>query len=171
MTLGTILGIYQIVKYLMFALSLSVPSFSFMFTIMALGVPVVAFYLQRWFRDKYSPKLFPFFLSWMVSFLTFFFSVVLSMVFCYVALELFDKEGRFFTLLSNQLIISADLYSSMDGIDAEMIEQIERLAKVVGSMEPIYFVKMLIPAVFSTGNILSVIIALITTKSIRSLIK
>ena len=59
----------------------------------------------------------------------------------------------------------------MDGIDAEMIEQIERLAKVVGSMEPIYFVKMLIPAVFSTGNILSVIIALITTKSIRSLIK
>ena len=167
MILGTILGAYQIVKYLVFALSLSMPSMSFLFIIMALGVPVVAFYLQKRFRDKYSPKVFPFFVSWMTSFLTFFYSVVLSMVVCYIALELFDKDGTFFTLLSNQMVVSADLYRSIEGVDAELIEMMDRYAKAFSTMQPLALIKMVIPTVFSTGNILSVIIAALTTISIR----
>ena len=171
MILGTILGTYQIVKYLVFACSLSKPAFSVVFAIMALGVPVLAYIIQKRFRDKYSPKVFPFFLSWMVSFLTMFYSVVFSMVISYVLMMLVDKDGTIFTLLSNQMVLAADTYRSIDGIDAELIEQMERYAKAFVSMTPITLIKMLIPTVFSCGNIISLIVAMLTTKSIRSSLK
>lgn len=171
MVLGTTLGLYQVVKYVVFVCSLSKPTLSIVFTAMALGVPFFAYYIQKRFRDKYSPKVFPFFLSWMVSFLTMFYSVVFSMVISFALIELFDKDGTIFTLLSNQMVIAADTYRSLDGIEPELIEQMERFAKVFSSMTPLSFIKMLIPTVFSSGNIISLIVAALTTKSIRNSLK
>lgn len=171
MILGTILGFYQVIKYLLFAVSLSKPTVSFLFMIMALGVPVLAYYIQRRFREKYSPVAFPFFLSWMVAFLTMIYSVVLSIVVCYLILEFADTDGTFFTLLSNQMLLAAQTYESIEGVDEALIEQMNRLAKALVSMSPLTFVKMLIPTAFSTGNIIAFIVAALTTKSIRSIVK
>ena len=90
------------------------------------------------------------------------------MVLSYVLIILVDKDGTIFTLLSNQMILAADTYKSIDGIDVELIEQMERYANAFASMTPITLIKMLIPTVFSCGNIISLIVAMLTTKSIRS---
>ena len=87
MTLGTYLGLYIILAYWITALTVSHVTLSLLALPLMIGIPVVAFFLIRRFRDSTKAPFFPFPVSWMLSILTFLFATVLSCMAAYLYLR------------------------------------------------------------------------------------
>ena len=91
MTLGTYLGAYIILAYLVTLLTVKFPALSLLAVPLFIGIPVVAFFLIRRFRDSTQAPFFPFPISWMISILTFLFATVLSCMVAYLYLRFIDN--------------------------------------------------------------------------------
>ena len=91
MTLGTYLGAYIILAYLVTLLTVKYPALSLLAVPLFIGIPVVAFFLIRRFRDSTQVPFFPFPISWMLSILTFLFATVLSCMVAYLYLRFLDN--------------------------------------------------------------------------------
>ena len=71
MTLGTYLGLYITLVYAITALSVKYIALSLFAVSLMLGIPVIAFFLIKRFRDANCKPFFPFPVSWIISILTF----------------------------------------------------------------------------------------------------
>ncbi|MBR6370533.1 MAG: DUF4199 domain-containing protein [Bacteroidaceae bacterium] len=175
MTLGTNLGLYIILVYAVTAMTVRFSVLSLLALPLMLGIPVVAFFLVKHYRDKNSISFFPFPISWIITLLTFLFATVLSCMAVYLYLRFID-HGAFATGLMAWM---ETVIQSTETVTATMtnhaqIEQynntIELLRQSVTwfcSLPASGVTKQLIQASLMWGNILSLIIALITAKRIR----
>jgi len=175
MTLGTNLGLYIILVYAVTAMTVRFSVLSLLALPLMLGIPVVAFFLVKHYRDKNSIPFFPFPISWIITLLTFLFATVLSCMAVYLYLRFID-HGAFATGLMAWM---ETVIQSTETVTATMtnhaqIEQynntIELLRQSVTwfcSLPASGVTKQLIQASLMWGNILSLIIALITAKRIR----
>ena len=175
MTLGTYLGVYIILTYLLTAMTVRYAALSLIALPLMLGIPVVAFFLIKHFRDSTSIPFFPFPLSWMLSILTFLFATVLSCMVAYLYLRFLDNGA-----LANGLMARMDLMiQSSEAITATMTDpaQVEQYNKTLELMKQTItwfcslpasaMTKQIIQASLLWGNILSLIIGLITAKRLR----
>ena len=175
MTLGTYLGLYMILVYLFTAMTVKYTALSLLSLPLLLGIPVVAFFLIRHFRDSTSIPFFPFPLSWMLSILTFLFATVLSCMAAYLYLRFLDNGA-----LANGLMARMDLImQSSQAVTQTMTDpaQVEQYNKTMELMQQTisWFcslpasgkTKQLIQSSLMWGNILSLIIGLITAKRLR----
>ena len=175
MTLGTNLGLYIILVYAVTAMTVRFSVLSLLALPLMLGIPVVAFFLVKRYRDKNNIPFFPFPISWIITLLTFLFATVLSCMAVYLYLRFID-HGAFATGLMAWM---ETVIQSTETVTATMtnhaqIEQynntIELLRQSVTwfcSLPASGVTKQLIQASLMWGNILSLIIALITAKRIR----
>ena len=95
MTLGTYLGVYMILVYAFMALSVRYTALTLISMPLMLGIPVIAFFLIKRFRDANCMPFFPFPISWMLTILMFLFATMLSCMAAYLYLRFIDK-GAFF---------------------------------------------------------------------------
>ena len=175
MTLGTYLGIYVIVLYAVFALSLRFSALSVLSLPLMIGVPFVAYFLLKRFRDRNSPEAFPFPVSWMIAILMFLFSTILSCMAAYMYLRFIDHGQIAAGLKSMMDAISLSASQTTAGMtDATQIEafntQMETIGKYVDWMCGLPasgLTKILVQASLTWCNILSLIIGLLTTKRIK----
>ena len=175
MTLGTYLGLYIILAYALTALSVKYAAFSLIAMPLFLGIPVIAFFLIKRFRDTNCKPFFPFPISWMLTVLTFLFATMLSCMVAYLYLRFIDN-GAFAAGLMERLnmIISSSDSVTQTLTDPVQVEQynstMELLKQTVTwfcSLPASGVTKQLAQTSLMWGNILSLIIALITTKRIR----
>lgn len=175
MTLGTYLGIYMILAYLFTAMTVKYAALSLLSIPLVLGIPVVAFLLIKHFRDSTGIPFFPFPLSWMLSILTFLFATVLSCMTAYLYLRFIDNGA-----LANGLMARMDMMmQSTQTVIQTMTDpvQVEQYNKTMELMQQTisWFcslpasgkTKQLIQSSLMWGNILSLIIGLITAKRLR----
>ena len=175
MTLGTYLGAYIILAYLATLLTVKHPVLSLLAVPMFIGIPVVAFFLIRRFRDSTKAPFFPFPVSWMLTILTFLFATVLSCMAAYLYLRFLDHGA-----LAAGLTARMDLMmQSSEAMTAAMTDpaQIEQYNKTMELMQQTIawfcslpasaMTKQLIQASLMWGNIISLIIGLITAKRIK----
>ena len=167
MSLGTHLGAYVILVYLSVALSVKYSGITFITIPLMLGVPVIAYRLVSHFRDENKMPFFPFPISWIITFLMFLFSTVLSCMVAYLYLRFID-HGAF----SANVMTHMEAISTMtDPVQIEhMNNYIEFMRQNVTwfcSLPASGLTKQLIQQSLMWGNILSIIIALITAKRIR----
>ena len=175
MTLGTYLGIYTILVYAITALSIKYMALTLISLPLMLGIPVVAFFLIKKFRDTNCKPFFPFPISWILSILTFLFATMLSGMAAYLYLRFIDN-GTFAAAVMERLnaymAASDSIKQSMT--DPAQIEQYNATMDLFKqtvtwfcSLPASGMTKQLIQSSLMWGNILSLIIAIITAKRIR----
>ena len=175
MTLGTYLGGYIILAYLVTAMTVKYAALSLIAIPLILGIPVVAFFLIRHFRDSTQVPYFPFPLSWMLSILTFLFATVLSCMVVYLYLRFIDNGA-----LASGLMARMELMmQSSEAVTAAMTDpaQVEQYNKTMELMQKTItwfcslpasaMTRQIIHASLMWGNILSRIIGLITAERLR----
>ena len=175
MTLGTYLGLYIIVVYAFAALSAKYTAFSLIAMPLTLGVPVIAYFLIRHFRDTNCKPFFPFPVSWMICIMMFLFATMLSCMVAYLYLRYIDNgafAANIMERLNTVLLSTESVTQSMT--DPAQIEQynatMELLKQTVTwfcSLPASGITKQLVQTSLLWGNILSLIIAVITAKRIR----
>ncbi|MDD3037346.1 DUF4199 domain-containing protein [Bacteroides sp.] len=52
MHFGTYMGVYWILKFILFPLAIHIPFLSFLFVILTLAVPIIGYYYTKMYRDK-----------------------------------------------------------------------------------------------------------------------
>lgn len=175
MTLGTYLGIYIILVYAITALTVKFSALSLIALPLMLGIPVVAFFLVKRFRDQSNIPYFPFPVSWMITLLTFLFATVLSCMAVYLYLRFIDHGAFSAGLMAWMEVMmqsSEDVIGNMT--DPAQVEQYNKMMELLRqsvtwfcSLPASGVAKQLIQTSLLWGNILSLIIALITAKRIR----
>lgn len=175
MTLGTYLGLYIILTYLLVGLTLKYSALSLIALPLMLGIPVVAFFLVKRFRDANCKPFFPFPVSWMITILTFLFATVLSCMTVYLYLRFIDK-GALAAGMMEQMntILQASDATIQAMTDQAQIEQMhsnmDAFKSIITwfcSLSPAAMTKQLIQSSLLWGNILSLIIGIIATKRVR----
>ena len=175
MTLGTYLGIYIVLAYAFIALTVNHTMLSLVAFPLLLGIPVVAYMLVKRFRDQSQAPFFPFPISWIITILTFVFATALSCMAVYLYLRFVDKGAIASNIMS---VLDAYTKSTQASISAmtdpvqveqytKALEMMRQNITMVCSLTPSGFTKQLISSSLMWGNIISIIIALITAKRIR----
>lgn len=166
MSLGTMLGLYQTVKLLLFPLSMRFQFLSPVLFIMVLGVPVVAWKLVRDFRNRHAQDFFPFISAWLTTILMFFFATVLSAVIAYAYL-LFIDHGAFFPAMADFFDKSAAELSAGQ-VTAEtkaMLDEIGPAIEMLRTLSPLQATKQLVVSnALFWSNLFSLVIAIITSR-------
>lgn len=175
MTLGTYLGAYMILAYLAIMLTIRHTMLSLLSIPLLFGIPVVAFFLIRRFRDSTQAPFFPFPVSWMLSILTFLFATVLSCMVAYLYLRFLDHGA----LAAGLTALMDSMKQSSDAVTAAMTDpaQVEQYNKTMELMQQTIawysslpasaMTKQLIQSSLMWGNIISLIIGLLTAKRIK----
>ena len=175
MTLGTYLGLYIILAYAITVLSVKFNALSMLAMPLILGIPVIAYLLIRHFRETNCKPFFPFPVSWMISILTFLFATMLSCMAAYLYLRFIDN-GAFAAGMMERMdsIMLASESAAQELTDAAQAEQynsaMELFRQTVTwfcSLPASGMTKQLVQTSLMWGNILSLIIAIITAKRIR----
>jgi hypothetical protein len=175
MTLGTTLGLYLILTYVITVLSLKYSLLSFLLMPLVIGIPVVAYLLVSRFRDSNQLPFFPFPISWILSVLMFLFASVLSCMTAYLYLRFIDQGALSASLMAYTEQFLQSMNESIAALtDPVKIEQmnnyIEMMRQTVTwfcSLPASGVTKQLIQTSLMWGNILSLIIGLITTKRLK----
>lgn len=163
MTMGTWLGLYQTVKLLSVPLGVSNPGFSLLFPLLAIGSPFFAWYLIRRFRDRTTPKFFPFSMGWMITLLTYLFATMLSCMVAYLYLRYVDK-GALFSQMSKMFHDSSELLVASGMTQADASAQIARITEFIDSLTVVSAIKELISNSLFWGSICALVIAAVTAK-------
>ena len=175
MTLGTYLGAYIILAYLAMVLTVKYAAVSLIAVPLMIGIPVVAYFLIRRFRDSTKAPFFPFPVSWMLSILTFLFATVLSCMVAYLYLRYIDNGALAAGLMARMEV----MMQSMETVTAAMTDpaQVEQYNKTMELMQQTItwfcslpasaVTKQLIQSSLMWGNIISLIIGIITAKRIK----
>ena len=175
MTLGTYLGIYLILVYAFMALSVKYAALSLISMPLMLGIPVIAFFLIKTFRDANCKPFFPFPISWMLSILMFLFATMLSCMAAYFYLRFID-HGSFAAGLMERMndVLLAQQSATQAMTDPAQIEQynstLDMFRQTITwfcSLSPSALTKQLVQSSLLWGNILSLIIGIITAKRIK----
>lgn len=91
MQFGTILGVYYILKFILYIVGLKTNSLGFLFLILTLAVPFIGYYYGRMFRDKVLKGYIGFAQSWLFIFLMYIFASLLVAVAHYIYFQFIDK--------------------------------------------------------------------------------
>ena len=176
MTLGTYLGVYMILVYAFMALSVRYTALTLISMPLMLGIPVIAFFLIKRFRDANCMPFFPFPISWMLTILMFLFATMLSCMAAYLYLRFIDKgafSAAFMELMNSFILAQESVTSGMT--DPAQIEQYNSTLEMfrqtitwICSLSPSGMTKQLLQSSLMWGNILSLIIAIITAKRIKT---
>jgi membrane protein implicated in regulation of membrane protease activity len=175
MTLGTYLGAYIILAYLVTLLTVKYPALSLLAVPLFIGIPVVAFFLIRRFRDSTQAPFFPFPISWMISILTFLFATALSCMVAYLYLRFIDNGALASGLMARMEEMMAQSGAVTSAFtDPAQVEQYNQTMELFRqtitwfcSLPASGVTKQLIQTSLVWGNILSLFIGLLTAKRIR----
>jgi len=175
MTLGTWLGLYLILVYALTALSFRFVAMRLLSLPLMLGIPVIAFFLIKNFRDTNCKPFFPFPVSWMLTILMFLFATMLSCMSAYLYLRFVDNGAlaASMTAWMNSMLLTQESVTSIM-TDPAQVEQYNSMMDLLNqsvtwlcSLSPSAMTKQLIQLSLMWGNILSLIIAIITAKRIK----
>ena len=175
MTLGTYLGAYIILAYLATLLTVKYPAASLLAVPLFIGIPVVAFFLVRHFRDSTKVPYFPFPVSWIISILTFLFATVLSCMAAYLYLRFLDNGALAAGLTARMdMMMQSSQEATALMTDPAQIDQYNRTMELMQqtiawfcSLPASGKTKQLIETSLMWGNIISLIIGLLTAKRIK----
>lgn len=164
---GLILGAYTILTYGVFVLSIHIPVMNILALLLFLGIPVVAYIIQKLFRERNCPEFFPFSISWMLALLTFLFKSVIGALAAYVYMRYLDHGA-----LANALITSFETIKPAYAESGINTDDLETLGSVIESFQyitPGTFARQIFETTLFWGNLLSIVIAALTAKgSIRT---
>lgn len=162
MLLGIFLGVYQVLTLTSMILTVNFKIGSFIFMLLTLGLPFVAGFLIKKFRDKNNIVFFPFSMAWLFSLLTFMFASLLSVMLFYLFLRFIDN-GQFLTNMSSMFEELKQTLEQSNKHNSNIIAFVDKIDSYIDYYNSLS-ITGLIKDLFSTnllwGNIFSLIIAI-----------
>lgn len=133
MHFGTYMGVYWIVKFILFLMGLSNPLLLFLFLILTIAVPFIGYYYARSFREKFCDGNITFIQSWIFLIFMYLFAALLVAVTHYI----------YFRFIDNGYVM--DVYANM----FEQVKDMPGFAEIMGQ----YQYKEIIEAIRSMSAI------------------
>ena len=124
MHFGTYMGVYWILKFILFPLGLSIPFLLFLFFGLTLGVPFMGYYYARTYRDKVCGGSIRFLQAWVFIVFMYMFAALLTAVAHYIYFRFIDHGFivntymGMFDELSNKEVM--EMISTLTPIDITM---------------------------------------------------
>lgn len=167
MNLGTLLGVYYIVKFCLFPLSLKSGLAGMLFIVLTLMVPVLAWRMMRRFQQTEMPDGMPFLTAWTFALRMFFFASLLVAVAHYVYFAVLDN-GALAQAYSESIALMRE--TSVEGISDQLawqnqLDVIEKTFDALAALKPIQLVMELLVNNLFWGSIAALFIALFTKRT------
>ena len=121
MHFGTYMGVFWILKFILFPLGFRIPFFSLLFVILTLAVPFLGYYYVKLYRDKINGGYIKFSQAAMFTIFMYMFAAMLAAVAHFVYFDFIDHGFVLdsFTKMWNEMIIQTPaLQENKDIIDA-----------------------------------------------------
>lgn len=163
MHFGTYMGIYWILKFILFPIGLTIPFILFLFVGLTLGVPFMGYHYVRMYRNKVCGGYISFMQAWIFTIFMYLFAALLSALAHYVYFRYIDNgfvADTYLKLLNNAS------GSQSAGMQPYM-EQIEKMIELISSMTPIDITLQLLSQNVFYGTILAIPTALFVMKRNR----
>lgn len=160
MHFGTYMGIYWVLKFILFPLGLSIPFLLFLFVGLTLGVPFMGYYYTKMYRDKICGGEIRFLHAWMFTVFMYMFAALLTAVAHFVYFRFIDQG---FVVNTYTAIIDGFLHSDIAGIETYS-SQLKDTMNAISSLSPIEISLQLLSQNVFYGSILALPTALIVMK-------
>lgn len=164
MHFGTYMGIYWILKFILFPLGLSIPFLLFLFVGLTLGVPFMGYYYARIFRDKVCGGSIKFLQAWVFTVFMYMFASLLAAVAHFIYFRFIDHGfivQTYMTMLENMN------NTNVPGMGA-YIEQLRDVMDTISSLTPIDITLQLVSQNVFYGSLLAIPTALFVMRKPKS---
>ncbi|WP_300724470.1 DUF4199 domain-containing protein [uncultured Bacteroides sp.] len=91
MTAGTLMGVYWIIKFILFPAGFVIPFLQLLFIILTIAVPFIGYFLVRRYRNRYSPEGINFFSGFTFTFSMYFYASMLAAVAHFIYFRFIDQ--------------------------------------------------------------------------------
>lgn len=162
MQFGTYMGVYWILKFILFPLGLSLPFFQFLFIGLTIGVPFMGYYYARMYRDRVCGGYINFMQAWLFTLFMYMFAALLVAVAHYVYFQFID-HGHI--LSSYEKLIQQSLDTpNLPADTKELLSQLKSTVGVIEGFTPIEITMQLISNNVLWGSILAIPTALLVKR-------
>lgn len=165
MHFGTYMGLYWILKFILFPLGLGIPFLMFLFVGLTLGVPFLGYYYARTYRDKVCGGSIKFLSAWVFTVFMYMFAALLTAVAHYVYFRFIDHGfiiGTYMQMLEESSTLPE--LSAMGGY----VTQLKEMLELIKNMTPIDITMQLMSQNVFYGSILAIPIALLVMRKPKS---
>ncbi|MEG1564273.1 MAG: DUF4199 domain-containing protein [Bacteroides sp.] len=160
MHFGTYMGIYWVLKFILFPIGLSIPFLLFLFIGLTLGVPFMGYYYVRMYRNKVCGGYINFVQAWIFTIFMYLFASLLAAVAHYLYFGFIDNGYIAHTYLD---IINTAAKTPLSGIEP-YVAQMRTVIELISSMTPIDITLQLLSQNVFYGTLLAIPTALIVMK-------
>lgn len=157
MHFGTYMGIYWILKFILFPIGITIPFLSFLFIGLTLGVPFIGYYYVRMYRDKICGGYIDFLPAWAFTVFMYMFASLLAAVGHYIYFQFID-QGFIFSSIQKSLNEVMQLLANQQQLTEQTKNVINELTTIFRSLTPFDITMQMI----SKNMIFGAIIALPT---------
>ena len=165
MHFGTYMGVYWVLKFILFPLGLTIPFLLFLFVGLTLGVPFLGYYYARLYRNKICGGYISFARAWIFTIFMYLFASLLTAVAHYIYFAYID--GGFVT--DTYLNILNEASNSQLASMQPYMEQLQSMIELIGSMTPADITLQLLSQNVFYGTLLAIPTALLVMKRNRTL--
>lgn len=155
MQYGTYMGIYWGVKFIFFPMGLANPLLMFLFVIMTVAVPFIAYFMTRSFRDRYCGGTISFTQAWVFNAFMYMFAGLLAAIVHYIYFAYLDQGYLVNTYAS---LIEEVRGMKIEGME-QSLKQMEQVLDVVRNLSPIELAVQLLSQNVIYGAILALPVA------------
>ncbi|MCI1647089.1 MAG: DUF4199 domain-containing protein [Bacteroides sp.] len=163
MLFGTYMGVFWILKFILFPIGLTVPFLLLLFGGLTLCVPFIGYYYARIYRERICGGSISFFHSWVFIFLMYMFAALLTAVGHYFYFKFIDQG---FVFNKYEDIINSFTAIDVPGIE-DYIDQLKEGLKMMRSMSAIEVAMQLMSQNIFYCSILALITSLFVMKRRR----
>lgn len=165
MHFGTYMGVYWILKFILFPLGMGIPFLMFLFIGLTLGVPFMGYYYVRTYRDKVCGGTIKFLQAWVFTVFMYMFAALLTAVAHYVYFRFIDHGFIINTYMEmlNQSSL-APQFAAMGGY----ISELKEMLALIKTLSPIDITMQLMSQNVFYGSILAVPTALLVMRKPKS---
>ena len=162
MLFGTYMGIYWILKFILFPLGFHIPFFSLLFVILTLSTPVIGYYYAKMYRDKVCGGSIQFSHAVLFSIFMYMFASLLVAVAHYTYFQFIDHGFiiNSYTQLWDELMTNTPTLTENKEIIKETIDSVRLLT-------PINITMQLLSCNVFWGSILAIPTALMVMKKAK----
>lgn len=160
MLLGTYMGVFWILKFILFPLGMSAPFFSLLFIVLTLCVPFLGYYYARMYRNQVCQGYISFGQAWMFTTFMYMFASVLVAVAHYIYFRYLDNGFILDTCESQIALIEAANLPNTEGYITTLREALDNVRR----LSPIDITMQMISQNVFTGMMLALPTALFVAR-------
>lgn len=165
MHFGTYMGVYWILKFILFPLGLGIPFLMFLFIGLTLGVPFMGYYYARTYRDKVCGGSIKFLQAWVFTVFMYMFAALLTAVAHYIYFRFIDHGFIINTYM--EMLEKGSQTPQFTAMES-YITQLKDMLELIRTLTPIDITMQLMSQNVFYGSILAVPTALLVMRKPKS---